>query len=206
MAKSKKKMKLKKERIVVTILILVAVLGFFLYKTRPKLQVVTVVSTIDNYNYQLESNATRLYKKYYKELEKEIKNSKIDEEKYASLVAELFVIDYYTLANKITNKDIGGVQFIHTDLKNQFINESSSTIYKYVKSNLYGKRKQKLPEINDIKVKNTNKIKYDNKGYKDNSAYEITVNVGYVKKMDYPQEVKVTLIHEEMKLSIIEIK
>ena len=112
-------------------------LGLFLLKTRPKLQVVTVVGQINDYNYTLESNATRIYKKYYKELEKELEDRKIDEKNYASLISKLFVIDYYTLDNKVTNKNIGGVQFIHSNLKDSFITASSNTIYKYIKNNLY---------------------------------------------------------------------
>ena len=44
-------------------------LGFFYFRNRNELQVVTVVEEIGGYNYNLESNATRIFKKYYKELE-----------------------------------------------------------------------------------------------------------------------------------------
>jgi len=202
----KNKKKIKKGRVLAVILIIGVLLGFFYFKSKEELQVVTVLEEINDYNYTLESNATRIFKKYYKELENELKDNKIDEKNYASLIAKLFVIDYYTLNNKVTNKNIGGVQFIHSNLKNSFITNSSNSVYKYVKNNLYGNRKQKLPEVNDVEIKNIKEIKYNNGEYIDDCGYEVVVNVGYVKDYDYPEKVTLTIIHEENKLVIVEIK
>lgn len=201
-----KKTKLKKGRVLAVILLIGVISGLFYLKSRKELQVVSVVSEIDSYNYYMESNATRIYKKYYKLLENELKDNKVDEEKYAQLVAELFAIDYYTLNNKVTNKNIGGVQFIHSNLKDKFISDSSNTVYKYIKNNLYKNRHQQLPEVNSVEIKEIKKVKYNKKDYKDDSAYEVVVNIGYVKNYDYPTSLTVTLIHEQNKLVIIEIK
>lgn len=205
MAKPKKR-KLKKGRVLAVILIIGVISGLFYLKNKKELQVVSVVSEIDSYNYYLESNSTRIYKKYYKELENELKDNKIDEEKYAQLVAMLFTIDYYTLNNKVTNKNIGGVQFIHSNLKERFISDSSNTVYKYVKNNLYKNRHQQLPEVNNVIVKEINKIKYNQKEYKDDSAYEVKLEIGYVKDYDYPKDITISIIHENNKLVIVEIK
>lgn len=193
-------------RVLAVILLIGVLLGLFYFKTKPKLQVVTVVGEIDGYNYIVEDNSTRIYKKYYKELEEELKDNKVDEKNYASLIAKLFIIDYYTLDNKITNKHIGGVQFIHSNLKEDFIKKASETIYKYIENNLYGNRKQKLPEVNKVSIKNIKEIKYENKSYKDDSGYEVNVQVDYVKDYGYPQNVTLKIIHEENKLVIVEIK
>lgn len=204
--KKNKKMKIRKRRVLAVVLVIGVLLGFFYFKTRDKLQVVTVVSQIDSYNYTLESNATRIYKKYYKELEEELEDNKIDEKNYASLISKLFIIDYYTLNNKVTNKNIGGVQFIHSNLKDKFISSASATVYKYVKSNLYGNRKQKLPEVNKIEITKVEEIKYENDSYQDDSGYQVTAKVGYVNDYDYPEKVTLTIIHEDNKLVIVEIK
>lgn len=201
----KKKKRNKKNRVLALILIIGVLFGLFFFKSKQELQIVTVVSEISDYNYKLESNVTRIYKKYFKELEEELKDEKTDEENYASLISRLFIIDFYTLNNKVTNKNIGGVQFIHTNLKNKFITESSNTVYKYIRNNLYGNRKQKLPEVNDVKIISIKEIKYENNSYKDERGYEVVVDVGYVKDYDYPKKVKLIIIHEERKLSIVEI-
>lgn len=201
-----KKNKIKKIRVLAVILVVGVVLALFLFKTKNQLNVVTVICEIDSYNYKLESNATRIYKKYYKELEKELLDNKVDEKNYASLIAKLFVIDYYTLNNKVTNRDIGGVQFIHSNLKDSFINKASNTVYKYLKNNLYGNRKQKLPEVNSVDIIDIKEMKYSNGDYKDDSGYKVVINIGYVKDYDYPKEVTLSIIHEDNKLVIVEIK
>ncbi len=204
--KKNKKLKVKRGKVLAVILVLGFATFLFFYNSRAKLQVVTTVAEIDNYQYKMESNTTRIYKKYFKELEHELEDNKIDEENYASLVSKLFVIDYYTLNNKITNKNIGGVQFIHSNLRSSFIEKASNTMYKYIKSNLYGNRKQKLPEVNDVEIKSIKQINYKNNNYQDNSGYQVEVNINYVTDYDYPKEVTLTLIHEENKLVIVEIK
>ena len=181
--KKNKKLKVKRGKVLAVILVLGFVTFLFFYNSRVKLQVVTTVAEIDNYQYKMESNTTRIYKKYFKELEHELEDNKMDEENYASLVSKLFVIDYYT-----------------------FIEKASNTMYKYIKSNLYGNRKQKLPEVNDVEIKSIKQINYKNNNYQDKSGYQVEVNINYVTDYDYPKEVTLTLIHEENKLVIVEIK
>lgn len=204
--KRKRKKEVQKSRILIIIVVIIILGIVVFFQTRPKLQVVTVSSQIDDYNYYLESNATKLYVKYYNNLKEELVDKKIDEEEYAKLVASLFVIDYYTLNNKVTNKDIGGVQFIHSELQDKFINESANTIYKYINNNLYGNRKQKLPEVSNIDIVKVENIKYKSGNYKDDSGYLVTVKIQYIKDYEYPKEVSISLIHEDNKLVIVEVK
>ena len=205
MSKRRRKKKIKVGPIILLLIVVFVVIGYFIYNSRPKLQVVSIVSKIEKYDYYLEDNATNIYKDNYNKLEKELKDNKVDEENYAKLVGKLFVIDYYTLNNKITNKDIGGVQFIHSNLKSEFVNKASNTIYKYVKNDLYGNRKQSLPEVKSVDVKDIKEIKYNNKDYKDDRGYELELEVKYKKDYDYPEKVNLKIIHEDNKLVIVEI-
>ncbi len=202
----KKKKEVQKNRIIIIILIIITLIVVIFFKTRPKLQVISVVSEITDYNYYVESNASKIYKKYYNELEEELSTNKIDEENYAMLISKLFIVDYYSLNNKITNKDIGGVQFVHSELKDKFIEESSETIYKYIKNNLYGTRNQKLPEVSSVDIENIENIKYKNGNFKDDSGYKVITKINYIKDYDYPKEVELTLIHENNKLVIVEFE
>lgn len=203
--KKSRKRKEKRSPIIILILILVVVFAVWYFFFREKAIVVTVVSRIDDYNYYLDSNETRIYKKYYKELEEELEDNKVDEKRYAEIISKLFVIDFYTLTNKLTNQDIGGIQFLHSNLQNQFMIDASNTIYKYVKNNLSGNRRQKLPEVNKVEVTNIETSKYKNNNYQDDSSYQVSLEIGYVKDYDYPEEVTLTLIHEENKLVIVEV-
>lgn len=205
--KKKRKRKVKRKPIILAILVLVLiviVVWYFFF--REKRIVVTVVSSIDEYNYYLDSNETRVYKKYYKELEEELEDNKIDEKNYVEIISKLFVIDFYTLNNKLTNQDIGGIQFVHTNLQERFKIEASSTVYKYLKNNLTGNRRQKLPEVKSVEVLDNKMIKYDESNYQDQSAYQVKLKINYVKDLDYPEEVTLIFIHEDNKLSLVEIK
>lgn len=205
--KKARKRKYKQKPFIILSLILVVIgisVWYFFFREKPI--TVTVISEIDGYSYHLNSNETRLYKKYYKELEKELEDSKLDEENYAKLISKLFIIDFYTLTNKLTNRDIGGIEFIHSNLQEQFTNEASSTVYKYVKNNLSGSRKQRLPEVNKVDIKSIEKISYNNKDYKDDSGYKVVVDINYNKDYDYPKEQTLYIIHEDNKLSIVEVE
>ena len=164
---------------------------------------VKVLSVIEKYNYTLDDNETDIYKKYFKDLENVLNEEEINQEEYCSLISKLFVIDFYTLNNKITNKDIGGVQFLREDIRDNFSLKASNTLYKYIKNNIYGKRKQNLPEIKDVEVKDIKEKEIDNE---DEKAYEVNLSIKYVKDMGYTESVLLTLSALNDKISIIAIK
>ena len=206
MAVKKKKKSVKKGRILIVLLVVIA-LGIFLYfQLKPKLIVVTVTDRIEEYDYYIESNATKIQKEYFEKLKTYIDEKSNVEEDYVKLVSKLFVTEFYTLNNKVTNKDIGGVQFIHSNLKDSFINDSSNTVYKYVKENLYGTRKQNLPEVKDVNIDKIDSVRYKNNEYSDNNGYYVKTSVSYKKNLDYPKTVELYLIHEDNKLVIVEMK
>ena len=196
---------------VLLILVILIIIGigayYFLNKgTKKKATEVKVVDKIDGYNYTLSDNATNLYKTNFKELKKVLESKNVDEEKYANLVAKLFVIDFFTLDNKLTNDNIGGAEFIHKQALENFKVKAKDTIYKYLESNIYGDRKQKLPEVSkieDIKVTNT-EVSY--KDIKDSKAYKIEISFDYKKDLGYPKKKSLILVHEDKLLSIIEMK
>lgn len=194
--------------VLIPVVLIIAILVVNIKNMLAKPLTVEVVSSIDEYNYYLENTDSRIYKKYYKELESELEDQKIDEENYVSLLAKLFTIDFYTLNNKMTNQDIGGIQFVHESQKESFKTEATNNIYKYVKNNLTGKRKQELPEIKNATVEEVKQFSYENEGanLEDNSAYQTKVKLEYVKDLDYPTEVNLTWIHEGMKLSLVEVE
>lgn len=167
---------------------------------------ITVVSTIDGYPYYLNSNATRVYKKYYKLLEEEVSDSKIDEENYVTLLAQLFLIDFYTLDNKLTNQDVGGIQFVASSLQERFKTEAINTVYKYVQNNLSGKRKQNLPEVKKVTIEKVENVSYEEGDFLDKSAFEIEASITYVEKLGYADAVKLYFVHEDNLLVLVQIK
>lgn len=67
---------------------------------------------ISGYNYILQDNDTEIFKKYFNELDKVLTEKEINYEEYAKNIASLFIIDLYTINNKVNKYDIGGADYI----------------------------------------------------------------------------------------------
>lgn len=201
------KKKPKKKVLPTLIILIILVVGsIFIIKgflASNKQSEVKVLSIIEKYNYTLDNNETEIYKKYFKDLENVLKEEIINQEEYGRLISKLFVIDFYTLNNKVTNKDIGGIQYLQEDIRDNFSLKASNTIYKYIKNNIYGKRRQDLPEVKDAIVKDFKEKEQDNK---DKKVYEVNLSIEYVKDMGYTDSVLLTLSSINDRISIIEIK
>ena len=111
-------------------------------------------------------------------------------------------MDLFTLNNKLGSTDIGGLQFIHKDLKENFKENMGDTIYKYVEINVDGKRTQELPVVKEVTVSNVleTKYTYNNKDY---PAYVVTANWEYEKDLGYQKSMKITFIKDKNILYIV---
>lgn len=201
-------MKIKKPVKIIFIIIVVALLaatGYYVYQEYFKKQTVNetkIIHEMKEYGYTLSNHSTELFKDTFYKLEKVLESDEVNEEEYTKLVAQLFIIDFYTLDNKITNNDIGGVQFLHDDIKDNFILKAKDTLYKYVESNVYNDRKQELPEVKSIevvKVEDTKSTLFD-------QVYEVEVNFDYKKDLGFDTKKTLYLTKEAKKISVIEIK
>ncbi len=160
------------------------------------------ISSIEYYGYTLNSNDTDLYKSYYKELDKVLKEKQVDYRSYASLLSKLFIVDVYSLNNKLASTDIGGLEFIHPDLKENFKENMSETLYKYVESNIDGKRTQELPIVKEIKVDNVFETKYTYNAT-EYDAYLVNANWTYEKDLGYQTSSKLTVIKVDNILYVV---
>ncbi len=217
MAKKKVRNRIKKDNILIAILTIILVVLILtlvilgkniLKKNNGSVSEVEILDRIDSYGYYLSDNNTEYYKKLFNELKSLLNSDNIDEEKYASLVAQLFTADFYDLDSKYSKNDVGGSQFIYGDYKDTFIKKASSAegIYYYVKSDLYGKRKQTLPVVKSVDIVSLKNTSYNYDKIKDTNAYEINVNVNYEKDLEYPKTVKLILVHNDKRIDIVEVK
>ena len=160
------------------------------------------VDEIKEYNYYLEEDATSYYKEVYNELKEVINKEEIDYKEYAINVSKLFVIDLFNLDNKISSNDIGGLQFIYPDFKDNFIKIAQTSLYSGIKNNIYGDRNQELPIVNNVNVIEINESTFS---FNDTSyeAYEIKVGIEYEKDLEYPNEYKITLIKNDKYIQVV---
>ncbi|MGN1000498.1 MAG: hypothetical protein ACI4OG_01005 [Bacilli bacterium] len=203
-------MKKKKNIILVCVLlivILVIAIGYWFFTNfyNKPVEEAKVVSKIDGYNYNLYDNQTKNYKELFEELNDLLTSDSVDEEKYVELISKMFIIDFYTLDNKLTNLNIGGVDFVHSSIVSNFKEKANDTIYKYVKSNIYGDRKQELPIVDEVTVENIEQkaFKYDDTS--DSKAYYVKVKWTYKKDLGYEENKTLIFVHEDKKLSLVEM-
>lgn len=158
------------------------------------------------FNYTLYDNKSDLYKEYFQELKEELTKDTVNEDEYAKILAKLFITDFYSLEDKRTSTDIGGLDFIYEEMKDNFILKAQDTIYKNVKSNVYGDRKQSLPKVKAVEITSATKKNLSIGTAQDPLGYTVVAKVTYEKDLSYPKEITLTLVHKDKKLYIVEVK
>ena len=154
---------------------------------------------IENINnkYILYKRDSSLYKENFEKLRTILETSPVDNKEYAETIVKLFVIDFYTLDNKDENTDIGGLQYVHSNLKDNLVLNASSTMYKYIKTT------KELPKVKSITSVDTRETTYKIND-KDYSAYAITINWEYDKDLGYEKQGTFIVVNDNGNLSIVE--
>lgn len=154
---------------------------------------------IENINnkYILYKRDSSLYKENFEKLRTILETSPVDNKEYAETIVKLFVIDFYTLDNKDENTDIGGLQYVHSNLKDNLVLNASSTMYKYIKTT------KELPKVKSITSVDTRETTYKIND-KDYSAYAITINWEYDKDLGYEKQGTFIVVNDNENLSIVE--
>ena len=208
-------MKLKKKAkitiITVIVLLVVAVAGIFIYKSflsKPVIKEAKVLKEIKEYGYVLKDNKSKKYQELFKDLVKILESDEVDYEKYASKLSEMFVVDFYSLADKTAKTDVGGVDIVHPDILNNFLENAENTFYKYVESNIYNNRKQNLPEVNTVEVESVEKTTFTYNDTIDENAYEVKVKWDYTDSefANYQNEATLIFVNQDKKLYLVELK
>ena len=186
------------------ILLILGIIGFIYLNKDEEKSVVKVERTIPGYEYTLEENEIEIYKDTFKKLESILDEEEIDKEEYAKCISELFIIDFYTLDNKLSKNDIGGVQFVYPSIKDNYVEKARSTFYKYleVKEN----RTQELPNVSEITNTEVEKTIFKIKDTKESKeAYKVSISWEYEEDLDYEKEADLYVVEESNKLYIIEM-
>ena len=185
-------------------IIIFGIVGYKVYKdffTSNSVEEKKIMS-LDLYGYTLGENDTKLYKDNFKALEGILNEKPIKYEEYAKTMSKLFVIDVFTLTNKVSSTDIGGLEFVYKDLKENFKENMGATLYRNVEINIDGKRKQTLPEVTSVEAIDIkdNKYTYDKKEYE---GYVVTLKWEYKQDLGYQSTIRLTLIKDDNKLYIV---
>ena len=207
-------MKLKKKirnTLIVLFVIMVGIGSYFLYKNileDPTQKEIKVVNKIDKYGYELKDNKPKKYKEMFEELKEILTQKEVNEEKYVKKISEMFIYDFYSLNDKTSKTDIGGVDFVYSGIRENFLKNAQDTYYKYVENNIYDNRKQSLPVVSNITIDSVDKESYEYEDKSDDEAYNVKVSWTYTddKYTEYQKDAKLVFIHDDIKLSLVELQ
>lgn len=167
-----------------------------------EVNVTSVISNISDYGYTLDDRDTDYMKEVFSELENILETEEIDYHAYAEALAKLFVIDFYTLENKINKYDIGSLEYILSSSVESFRLKAQDTIYRDVIDNTYRDRIQDLPEITNVEVVNTEDTTFTLND-EEVDAIKVEMNYEYKEDLGYDTEGTIYLVRNDVKLEIV---
>lgn len=211
--KSKKKNN-KRKLLFCIILVLLIVGGYFGYNKffkKEEVQAPKVVDEIKEFNYVVNENDTKLFKSIFADLKKVLSEKEVDNQKYAETIAKLFVVDFFNLDNKTSKNDVGGVQFVYSSYKSDFIDYARDGIYKQVISKIDNSNKQSLPIVTSVDVTGTDEIDsssiFDSIDFGENTkGYEVKVSWKYKNGNGFQDSAVLTIVQDGDKLSVAKME
>lgn len=189
--------------IILIIVIIAAIVAFKFLKGSEPAEPVKVVDRIDNFDYTLDDRDTELMKNTYNELKTVLSSDEIDYEKYAEILSKLFVIDLFTMDNKVNRYDVGSTEYVYPDSVDNFKTNVEDTIYKSMENNSDGKRKQDLPEVSSIDNTSVETSTFTI-GEEEHESFVVNINWSYVSDLGYDDNATITLIELNEKLYVVE--
>lgn len=201
----KKRYKLLLTIIVVAIILIIGLLVFKKITNNDAKSNVKVVDSIVEFSYTLDERDTSLMKENYKELKKILKEDEINYEEYSKSIAKLFIIDLYTLDNKINKYDVASLEYVYPDSVDNFKLNVEDTLYKALEDNTYGKRTTTLPIVSSIEVTSVTSDKFTLND-EEVDSYVVSLKWDYEEDLGYDNGGVVTLIKENKKVYVVEYK
>ena len=197
--------------IIVILIILAASIGLsslFLFKNKPEdvpKNTTSIILDLKDFGYTLDNRDTPIMQEEFNHLEEILQAEELNYEEYAKSLAKLFIIDFYTLSNKINKYDVGGLEYILNEKKEMFQTKAMDTIYKDIIDNTYSDRTQKLPTIKSVEVLDLTETEISLADTK-TPSYKVTLNFTYEEDLGYDKEATIYLVKVNEKLEIALLK
>ena len=202
----KKKYKYPLLLLILVIIVIVGLILFKLFFAKDEVKNnVKVIDSIVDFSYTLDERDTKLMKDTYEELKNILKEREIDYDEYAKVLAKLFVIDLFTMDNKINKYDVACLEYVYPDNLENFKTNVEDTIYKLMEDNTYGKRTEKLSIVNSVEITNEEESTFKI-NEEEVPSYVVTLNWTYDKDLGYDKNATITMIRKDKKLYVVEYK
>lgn len=170
---------------------------------------VVEVKELDNlsdYKYTLTDRDSKYFKEEFEVLKDILNVDEVDEEKYATQVARMFVIDLYTMYTKVNKYDVGGLEYFHSGQLKMFEQKVMDSLYSTMLDDTYGDRTQSLPEVSNVETVSTTKTTYK-LGETKVDAYLVKLKITYKDDLGYDKEASVMVTKDgERNLSVVDFQ
>ena len=212
--KKKRKMKPIKKLLLLLIVVAIIIGGFIGYQKffkKDNAKKVKIVDSIknDNVDYVVNENDSKLFKKTFEELKKVLNAKEVDNKKYAETISKLFVIDFFTLSNKTSKNDVGGVQFVFDGYKTTFVEYARDGIYKQVLANDGGQINNSLPTVKSVTVNSVEEVSpagmFATPFAEDAVGYEVRLSWTYENDDSFQSEAVIVVAPDGEKLSLVKM-
>ena len=175
----------------------------FIHKPTKKDGFSVVVDKISKYDYTLDERDSKLMREKFKELKKVLSSKNdINYESYASLLAQMYIIDLYDINNKVNKYDVPCLEYIYSTEKDKFKQMIKEEFYSQLIDNSDGDRKQELPSVKSIEALSSESSKIDVKG-KDLDGYNITIKWEYDKDLGFDKKSVVSVVIDDGKAYVV---
>lgn len=212
--KKKKKLTPIKKLLILLLIVALIIGGFIGYQkffkkdTTKKVKVVDSIKN-DNVDYVVNEHDSKLFKKTFEELKKVLNAKKVDNKKYAETISKLFVIDFFTLSNKTSKNDVGGVQFVFDGYRTTFVEYARDGIYKQVLANDGGQINNSLPTVKSVTVNSVEEVSpagmFATPFAEDAVGYEVRLSWTYENDDSFQSEAVIVVAPDGEKLSLVKM-
>lgn len=110
-------------------LVILCLGGVYVYKTMSSKTDVDQTNIQQDEFYSIRNNATELQRELYDALNASLEQESRDNLALSGLVAQNYVADFYTWTNKFRMNDVGGLQFVHEDIRVNVYQAAQASTY-----------------------------------------------------------------------------
>lgn len=197
---------MKNKVIIIIIIVLVLAISLFSYFKMNKKETLKEepksVAQIKGYDYLLFESDLELYKEEFFKLKDNLESNNIDYLEYAKSISNMFLIDLYDLNSKKNMYDVGGIEFVYPEARDNYALNVSNTLYKYMED-INSRKNQKLPSVKSVSLEDVSEISFDIKD-KQYNGYKIHSLITYKEDLGYDTDVEVILIKDNNYIYVVE--
>ena len=203
---------------ILVIIAVMSIVGFLCVKVlgnnktdKPQETVKKNLNEIEGYGITLDDLDSELYKELFTDLKKNLEGKDINYKEYAKSIAQMYIVDLYSINTKLNKYDIS-TELIWPTIAENYRTQVLDTLYTYVQDNSRGQRDQNLPEVSKIDVDKIIETKYtynagtdkDKSDDKTFDGYQIDLSWSYRVKLGYDTSATVIVIKDNDKLYVVE--